>query len=1291
MQRKPPESAAKSAAPAKPTSQQPAKICFFDVDDTIRSGDSGEIHDSKGLKNCIDQLKKQGYQVVFMSKRSSAKEIADLLQRGGISSTGIQIYGRPSKENFFGADDNMNLPDFRNQFLTKEGKLQNIDLVLKLYNMIQSYKGQNPVTNFPNLEGLELETKIRELYSDLKQLQKMILLPPEGTPTLDENSIYRGILDEEKMRKNCGNLQKNSPFAEMFREVSFEGELSIKRNIKFLKAAEILKASGSAENCVWVDDSPEDAVAASRFGMLPVLAPILIDIKTKAGKTENILQSDFLNAIPALTTNIQKSKEQAKFLFRHGPLSWRTKQWNDKKTLLNEYYKKIFPSSSAGILSRFKLSSTQDQLSQAGDYILRENPIYESLPDLNKDNLDAIKNKLAQVVLYELYDFGASGPGSQINSIPSLFNKLIPPDIYQWRIDALHFLAKNSPEKLLTPIDPKFYPQMHPSSLPIKKDLSILGAVAQHQDIRAFLEICQLMSEKILIDKLIIKDCLKNIEDSYGAGSVTGSNRVRVAWIKEILNQGGTYKANMLKYLIDHDEGFNAEFFKSKEWKELRVELITAEKDHPNYRGTNYQPLFEKEIDIAPDSYTPEEYSALYLHKRDFFKYLDEYRDKKVEVLAAKQTAIPSTPAADTTTLTAAAPTSTSSPQSAWQKSTATTTSSSPKEQVKMSATRKQPSPQFAASIPSTATATTTLTAAAASAAKPSFEAATAIYKSIDGKTTYSPDEAKNMSQAKNPDGTALQWRSAAADYCAESTDGKTARVEMIGKRDAQEDRVVVETIPANEIQGVQQGSVGTLLANTFTALHDNIKPRYVAENKMEKKPGSFADGTCAIACAVQGDQVHVANMGDSTAFIVVLDKDNKVTLCNRVNNLHNIAVASEQVKIKEALRGTEGEGFLQNPHYLKKGRVLGSFFGGLNISRTIGDFEHDLKDEASGQLYCLISHSPEIYDVQKVIIPEGGKAFLITACDGLTEGVDKDQTYANSDAKNANDVADRKKRDEDYVKAGVEAAIAEKKNNPAEIAAFLAQRAIQGDEITAPSRDNISVVVNQIKPDSKDIQLVAVFDGHDGSSVAAECQARFVETFKQQCELQKIQAARAVPVAPVKPLEQAAPTPTTAATSLADTLSTTATTATTESTSPASTDDLPARRRPIAHGYTPEGAAIRKAAERERKAAPLNTDSTATTATTQSTRSTESSNTTHQHAQEVLRRANAAIKKTRNTPAQTETSAMQPNTAAAPLKPSAETKPAVKPAKIRTLFQETQAKSTQTTNPQQPSSRPKR
>lgn len=256
-------------------------------------------------------------------------------------------------------------------------------------------------------------------------------------------------------------------------------------------------------------------------------------------------------------------------------------------------------------------------------------------------------------------------------------------------------------------------------------------------------------------------------------------------------------------------------------------------------------------------------------------------------------------------------------------------------------------------------------------------------------------------------------------DYCRSylSKNLEIGACEIKGSRPTQEDYLAVSVNQVKDFHKLSFDAQEIALKITF--------------EKMQQNHGDYIEegSTACIATAWIDDQkqmLHVttANLGDSSAYIVILNSDHRIQTAKRLNTFHKPTDDSEYKRIKE-----------------ENGDV---FFGRLNgilaLSRAFGDKKHENKG---------ISHMPDISPFEQKL-SEGQQAYVIVACDGL-----------------------------DNIKETEIGTILSKhwKKSPSTIANYLVRNAFANG-----STDNISAAVI---PVNKIPVSAAIFDGHGGSNVS--------------------------------------------------------------------------------------------------------------------------------------------------------------------------------------------------------------
>lgn len=253
---------------------------------------------------------------------------------------------------------------------------------------------------------------------------------------------------------------------------------------------------------------------------------------------------------------------------------------------------------------------------------------------------------------------------------------------------------------------------------------------------------------------------------------------------------------------------------------------------------------------------------------------------------------------------------------------------------------------------------------------------------------------------------------------------------EIQGRRASQEDRGVLGVFSSYS-QIISAAEYKSILADTAAILQNTIATTGFGRNQ----------GSTMCAVLIDHQDIYTANLGDSTAYLCVLDANGKITRFDRMNTLlHNPSMPGEKERIQLA-QGQIYEGKLVKIHYGMFG-----YTDMLALSRGLGDCDF----ESSG-----LTHNPDIY-FNIADIPEGGKAFVIVACDGLTEN--NNLTYED-----------------------IKIIIETNHDLPLdELAKKLAYGAYYNG-----SGDNISVAIANITKQDTQQRYVAIFDGHGGADVS--------------------------------------------------------------------------------------------------------------------------------------------------------------------------------------------------------------
>ncbi len=274
-------------------------------------------------------------------------------------------------------------------------------------------------------------------------------------------------------------------------------------------------------------------------------------------------------------------------------------------------------------------------------------------------------------------------------------------------------------------------------------------------------------------------------------------------------------------------------------------------------------------------------------------------------------------------------------------------------------------------------------------------------------------------------------------DYQAHDPQTKTRIAELIGNRETQEDRIAV-------------GEVGRfVLLNEESRLHVLQSTIQDLQNSIDPTQHS---GSTLCATVLCGATLYTVNVGDSLSFLVTRDNEKKIKFVQLNSKLHNITSKNVGKLRKQGIKiGKDAYGTY---------RLLNSVgLPSINMFRAMGDNEY----EQSG-----MSHQPDIY-VTSVKIPSGGDAFVIGACDGLTESLSNKQIRYLLSKYN--------------------------KVSHKQLAEILAVTAYNKG-----SGDNITVIITPVEALSA-TKYIAIFDGHGGYQIAKHLHENFHLVFLKNLE----------------------------------------------------------------------------------------------------------------------------------------------------------------------------------------------
>lgn len=273
--------------------------------------------------------------------------------------------------------------------------------------------------------------------------------------------------------------------------------------------------------------------------------------------------------------------------------------------------------------------------------------------------------------------------------------------------------------------------------------------------------------------------------------------------------------------------------------------------------------------------------------------------------------------------------------------------------------------------------------------------------------------------------------------------------VELWGRRNEQEDRIAAgELLGFDELTEVERL---TALEKAVVNLQDIITQLNLGHQ-----------GSTFCSTVLLNNQVYTTNLGDGTAFLCIIDSQAEVSL-ELLNTRHNPDEPSEFERLK------------RNKIRIINNRLAGS----LAVSRALGDQSY----EQFG-----LTHIPEI-NRKQIEIPKEGRAFIINACDGLTES---DPNYYSKRITLLKEII----RD-NY------------KKTPNEIATSLALAVLDADVSedypNLKVGDNISVMVVPVDVKNNIAIYMLVCDGHGGDAVADAATQLYEAVITHQILLAKL------------------------------------------------------------------------------------------------------------------------------------------------------------------------------------------
>jgi serine/threonine protein phosphatase PrpC len=294
-------------------------------------------------------------------------------------------------------------------------------------------------------------------------------------------------------------------------------------------------------------------------------------------------------------------------------------------------------------------------------------------------------------------------------------------------------------------------------------------------------------------------------------------------------------------------------------------------------------------------------------------------------------------------------------------------------------------------------------------------------------------------------------------DYAEQYKEGvvNIGMAEIQGRRDAQEDALVVAVEEVKFFPTLAESSQAQVLTNTLKHIQRMHEYAY---------SGSTANATVAWLDDAGVVQTVTANLGDSTSYLIIVDSENNLVSSELLNALHTADFAENPAEHARVMQFAQ-ENSVAKPSKEARGHPwrLGS---GLAMTRSLGD----MGSEAFG-----LSHEPDVSRKSVALLPDQ-QAFIVVACDGLTEG-DLEEVPV-------------------FTPESIGDLVATANINLATLANFLVRNAY-----LLGSHDNISVAVFAV---SDQPTSAAIFDGHGGDEVALSAGNEFYFELQNQIYKQR-------------------------------------------------------------------------------------------------------------------------------------------------------------------------------------------
>lgn len=278
-------------------------------------------------------------------------------------------------------------------------------------------------------------------------------------------------------------------------------------------------------------------------------------------------------------------------------------------------------------------------------------------------------------------------------------------------------------------------------------------------------------------------------------------------------------------------------------------------------------------------------------------------------------------------------------------------------------------------------------------------------------------------------------------DYQGHFAAANIGFAELWGERDKQEDSIAIGLFDDIDTSSLSDDDFRDVMQATVKSLE-----AYVEEKNMK-------GGSTLCSVLMHANRIITTNLGDSAAYICVLNENGTVDRFERLNTtLHNPSDESEKNRIEQEKNYKCSDKLVCKD----EGKNVSSY---LYLSRSIGD----LKFATLG-----LSHHPDFYRFIIKTPVERKRIFIIVACDGLTDNNCLD------DNKIAQIISDNHDKPHHI------------------IAKCLAQKAIE-----AGSNDNVSVCVTQLNLSSHMLKYISLFDGHFSDEVSTFLGESFDKTLR--------------------------------------------------------------------------------------------------------------------------------------------------------------------------------------------------